>query len=535
VRRWLSLLSLLLLLLIPSPVWAHALLVQSAPAKGSVATTSLIEIRLQFSEPVLALPGAIQVYDQDGKRWDRGEARTASGEPTVLLAEVKPLPDGLYTVVYRVTSEDGHLVQGSYGFTAGKGAPGASFYEPVEQEPGSGFAVVRGLSHAVTLYALLLSTGVALVWGLVIRSERWRPLARLWSWSLAAGLVGTLVGLGARALEATGLGLADSLQPAVLGGLLRTPTGMAMGARLLLLLLAPLTLPLIRRSWGWAAFVGGLLLLTVAASGHAVALAPVWFAVALDWLHLLSASVWFGGLALLALYLGPNWPQRRLGEIVRRFSALVTGAIGLMIVSGLYPALKQVNSLEALTETAYGQALMAKVALAVVALLLGGYNLVKVGPGLRAGQTDGCSLARTTRIELGLLVLIVGLATGLTQLPPARVALPPETLNLGLHTRSWEIIATMDPLLPGDRVMNLKLASHEGGLPAGTELTLELSNEAEGAAPVKLRAQQVGEGRYQIDHVPLTAPGEWKLRFYVEAPGQERESVGYTITVRRAP
>jgi copper transport protein len=535
VRRWLSLLCLLLLMLIPVPVWAHALLVQSAPAKGSVATTSPREIRLQFSEPVQVFPGAVQLYDQDGKRWDRGEARTASGEPTVLLAEVKPLPDGLYTVVYRVTSQDGHLVQGSYGFTVGKGAPGASFYEPVEQEQGGGFSVLRAISHAVTLYALLLSTGVALVWGLVIRSAAWRPSAGLWPWSLTAGLVGTLVGLGARALEATGLGLLDSLSPAVLVGLLQTPTGMAMGAQLLLFLLALFTWRFIRRSWGWAAFVGGLLLLTVAASGHAVALAPAWFAVALDWLHLLSASVWFGGLALLALYLGPNWPQRRLGEIVRRFSALVTGGLGLMLLSGLYPALKQVDSLEALTETAYGQALMAKVALAVVALLLGGYHLVKVGPGLRAGQTDGRSLARTTRIELGLLVLIVGLATGLTQLPPARVALPPESLNLGLHTRSWEIRATMDPLLPGDRVMNLRLLPHEGSIPAGTELTLQLSNEAAGIAPVKLRAQQVGEGRYQIDHLPLTAPGEWKLRFYVEAPGRERESVGYTITVRRAP
>jgi hypothetical protein len=66
------------------------------------------------------------VVGPDGNLWSNGAAPQVQG--AVVSVELRPLgPVGTYTVNYRVTSADGHVVSGAWSFRlteAGTGTPG---------------------------------------------------------------------------------------------------------------------------------------------------------------------------------------------------------------------------------------------------------------------------------------------------------------------------------------------------------------------------------------------------------------------------
>ena len=173
--------------------------------------------------------------------------------------------------------------------------------------------------------------------------------------------------------------------------------------------------------WWGAVGIGCVLLVTLTQLSHAAAEEGSLPFLA-DWVHLIAASLWMGGLLGFPLVLlGPlrAMPLEQRAKLrwraVRRFSRVATLAVMTLIVTGVYAALLHVPSMEGLLGTAYGRALMVKLGLAVLLLAAGGVNLVLEGRG---------PFERVVRFELILAVLIF-IATGfLTTLPPASVASP---------------------------------------------------------------------------------------------------------------
>jgi copper resistance protein C len=102
------------------PAQAHDTLKSSSPAKNA-EVESLDEVKLEFSAKV-RMPFVIV----RGK----GDAQHQSGKPeldgaVVTQAVDGPLPDGKYTIAYRVVSSDGHPIEGEIPFEV-KGAPSPS-------------------------------------------------------------------------------------------------------------------------------------------------------------------------------------------------------------------------------------------------------------------------------------------------------------------------------------------------------------------------------------------------------------------------
>ena len=99
------------------PASAHAALIGSTPAPGSIIGSSPTEIVVTFSEAVTPVAGRVQVLDPAGKR--------ISGAPTVTGATLRiPVrraaqPLGTYLVSYRVISADSHPVGGSVTYSVG--------------------------------------------------------------------------------------------------------------------------------------------------------------------------------------------------------------------------------------------------------------------------------------------------------------------------------------------------------------------------------------------------------------------------------
>src|ERR1700760_4976455 len=94
-----------------SPPSAHAALVATDPATGSVVPDAPSKITLKFSETVQIVTGKIQVLAPDGSRADQGEPSQDGDTITIPLRTGGGR--GTYLVSYRVISADSHPVGGS--------------------------------------------------------------------------------------------------------------------------------------------------------------------------------------------------------------------------------------------------------------------------------------------------------------------------------------------------------------------------------------------------------------------------------------
>ncbi len=102
--------------LIGHAAFAHAFLDRASPAVGSEVTVSPRTLSLTYTEPVEPLFSTVQVTDDKGARMDQGKPTTRDGG-RVLQVNLKPLPPGIYTVEWHVTSVDTHKTEGHFSFT----------------------------------------------------------------------------------------------------------------------------------------------------------------------------------------------------------------------------------------------------------------------------------------------------------------------------------------------------------------------------------------------------------------------------------
>ncbi|OBG41050.1 copper resistance CopC family protein [Mycobacterium sp. E3198] len=107
------------------PAHAHAARVATEPADNAVLTVGPDRVSATFNERLQTAFAAMTVVGPDANVWSTGEP-TVQG--AIVAIGLRPLgPAGTYTVNYRVTSADGHVVSGSWSFrltVAGTGTPG---------------------------------------------------------------------------------------------------------------------------------------------------------------------------------------------------------------------------------------------------------------------------------------------------------------------------------------------------------------------------------------------------------------------------
>ncbi|WP_456826783.1 copper resistance CopC family protein [Cellulomonas sp. P5_E12] len=102
-----------------SAAQAHDVLQGTDPADGSTVPVAPDHVTLTFTEPALLVGTEIVVRDPN-------ERTVSTGAPvlvdnTITQEVTGELPAGVYTVVYRVTSDDGHPIEGQFAFTASGG------------------------------------------------------------------------------------------------------------------------------------------------------------------------------------------------------------------------------------------------------------------------------------------------------------------------------------------------------------------------------------------------------------------------------
>jgi copper resistance protein C len=106
---------------------AHATRVATDPVENTELSQAPQKVSATFNETLQPQFAAMTVVGPDGNLWSTGDPKV---DGAVVSVGVRPLgPSGTYTVNYRVTSVDGHVVSGSWSFrltVASTGTPGPS-------------------------------------------------------------------------------------------------------------------------------------------------------------------------------------------------------------------------------------------------------------------------------------------------------------------------------------------------------------------------------------------------------------------------
>ncbi|MDQ5822704.1 MAG: CopD family protein [Chloroflexota bacterium] len=460
-------------LLAPTPVYAHARMLGSSPTPGASLEASPEHLEITLSEAVSLDFSSIVLLDRSRRELPLGPIGYGTQrEVSVAAALESSLQPGTYGVVWRVVSAiDGHLTSGSFVFrvlSAGESA--TTPLEPVLDTTGAsetelGTAAqnpspVHWLARALVLACITFCLGGAIFLVLVVepavaelapaRRGLWLDLGSSFARAgavAAAALVPLLAfDLWAQVAAISELDMLAALGVPDLGSLLLSSTrfGFAWSMKMLgaVALFVLFTFIWIGRRgggglWEIGIAAGSLFLLAEALSSHAAAVqgenvAGLPLPVISDWVHLVTASTWIGGLLFFAVVLFPAYrrllvasDERRafLAAAVPRFSRLALASVLALGVSGTYNLAIQTTDLNAIASSLYGQVVGLKLFLFGALILIGAMNFAYLTPRLRAGRpVEGAgtlsNFRRNVRVEVALMAVVLLCAGGLTLLPP---------------------------------------------------------------------------------------------------------------------
>lgn len=124
--------SLGFMVALPGPAWAHDALQTTTPADGTTIARMPVSVTLEFTGQPLPIGMQVVITGPEGD--------VARGAPVVTGRVVSQsvldtAPAGAYVVTFRVTSDDGHPISGTFSFRATTGLDGST--APAEPAPAS--------------------------------------------------------------------------------------------------------------------------------------------------------------------------------------------------------------------------------------------------------------------------------------------------------------------------------------------------------------------------------------------------------------
>jgi copper transport protein len=409
-------------LAVPSTAFAHTILMGASPATQSELAAAPTEVVLEFNQSVTASERSIEVLASDGSVLSTPARAEAGGRRVV--ASVSGLARGsAYTVRWRVVGRDGHSPAGVYTFGIGVTPP-----PPTEAVGARGTTWKDDVARWLLFASLAFVLGPLVIRLLVLRDDVPAVLERRFHLvTTVAAMTVINVGIAAfviRAANALQLPFDDlvygDLQPfaeKTRFGIAFLVMTLGFGVVATLLLLAWI-FDLAASRWG-ALVLAALLVSGLSLAGHqGTEPNASWASELADWLHLVAACVWVGGVATLALIVWPVAPGLRARAFIG-FSRIAVGLVAAMVLAGAYLALQRLPALSDLWETDYGRALAVKLAIVGLALAWGGFHHTFVRPRLEAGAAVRARPSLVGETVVALTVLFA--AAVLTNLSPPPV------------------------------------------------------------------------------------------------------------------
>lgn len=469
--------TLALLLGVATALWAHGALKRADPAPNQ-RVPSPGRLRLEFNERVELHGVVVALTDERGVAAPLGTPAHAGTTGDSLAVVVVPvlgaLPPGRYRVAWQVVGRDGHPVRGRYAFdvvappgapprqqgnadtTGGRnpssagsiaGAPpaGVRADPPLHGEhvappatpadtvaldafdvESRGYVALRWLSYVM----MLVGIGAVVLARVTDRAAtvgaRHAVQSRLAGVGLGAAWLGVALTLGRLLAQSWAVhGAGRALSPMLLGPLIGSAWGRAWALQLVgaLVGIAGFTLALhdARRPGGWRTATIGVVLAAAGTSlgGHAAA-AEGWIRpllVAADFLHVLAAGAWIGGVMMLAVAVLRRADAPAAANVVRSFSPWALGGFAMLALTGTIAAWTHLEQPLAPWTSRYGRVLLLKLAFLAITLLLGALNWRRLGPTSSTGPGNA-ALRRSVWLEVLVALAILAVTALLVAVPP---------------------------------------------------------------------------------------------------------------------
>ena len=557
--RWrILIVGIVLGLLTVQTASAHATLIRSDPPANSVLTTSPAAIHLWFTETLEPDFSHFTLRNSRSQVVDTLPSQVDPNDPKSMVLTLGKLPNGVYTVAWQTLSAmDGHALHGSFPFTVGPAAAGqAAVTETAETIPPDSTAV-----RWLNLISLALAVGsvgfLLLVWkpaAFARQPEIDRRLSHVivLGWTLS-GITGGLMLLLQVSTAAQVSLIAAVTNPALMQVVTQTRYGVLWLARMILwLLLGGVLYRAIRqddeRLYWTALALGGAILLTNSLYSHAAGAQDATASVFADWLHLALTALWIGGLVQFLVVIVPVWRSPSLGvpvlgTLVGYFSNFARVVVVGLIVTGLYAAWLQVELLEGLLTTLYGQALILKLILILPLLGIAGINLLFTHRALRAGKAVWARRLRgLVGLEVALTIAILGVVGALTSLNTPRNDLAqraalaaPAPISDTQSANDVQVQLTITPGVVGQNAFTLALQDAQGNPIADASLIrLRFDDQTQNVGESELRITGAQNGVYTISGANLSLPGRWRIRTMIARPDHYDTVVDFKPSVQAA-
>ncbi len=270
----------------------------------------------------------------------------------------------------------------------------------------------------------------------------------------------------------------------------------------------------------------GLVALEPAFSGHPSTQSPVALLFTANVVHVVAMAVWVGGLVALVAILPAATGEleapersRALAATLARFSPIALLCVAAILLTGLGQGYAYVRDLNNLLDTAYGRAVLIKLAIAICLLVpLGAHNRYRSVPRLRriaaGGESPGRAgvvVRRALRSEVALLVVVLGVTAALAGYAPATAGQSgPFSASASLGPAELEL--TVDPARAGSNQVHLYLFDARSG--AQFTRVRELHGDGDPARGVDRAAEPEAAA---LRSRPLHSPGR---------PAQRRGRLG---------
>lgn len=454
---------------------AHADLISVDPSLDSIVDTLPETVTFTFTEDITAGPGAVRAINPDGVEVGPITSTTNGGVLTADfsgLSKSKRTESGTWTLSWSAVSADGHPINAA-GALHVKVATSAGASLDAFGGDTSAWLVLKLISRLAAFCGLLVLAGGLLWTPLVGRSERAAVTAAALG---SLGVVVAAVGMSGGSGAIEGLRLVQ-----------QTSAGLMALATVCAVVVAYVVDAVLGSGRRRAAAVWILPLVTLALSGHPVAVVPVWVSILLGVVHVVAACGWIGGLLWL---MNPRrtrplgWTmatQRAVNVELAKFSRVAMVTVAVLAASGVAMGIQRIP-LDALLDTAYGNLFLSKVLLLGLALGCAALARFRFGPQLNDGHADAVNTETRDRFELVVkleaMVVVAALGVGVvmsqTAPPSERVEKTVQQFRAERPFGDYSVTITVDPATVGqNRVTVAVIDPATGSAPTDvTELTI---------------------------------------------------------------
>jgi putative copper export protein len=313
--------------------------------------------------------------------------------------------------------------------------------------------------------------------------------------------------------------------------------GLILLLRLILLVVLAVMLRVGRDESLWVLLPASLLLLMQSLVSHGASEPQPVAPVLADWVHFIFTSLWLGGVAMLAMVVAPAAlaaPNRlrELGIAITRFSPLAMFSVFAIALTGIAQSAGFVGSFEALFNTAYGRAILVKVALLLLLIAFGAFHQQVISPRLQAWRlrdvigSGAMDAARRFRVsilaEMGVSLLLLAAVGVLTALPLARdVAVDPAVTVLTQLADDLTLTLGITSVSTGAVLFDLHISMLASGSTVDArQVMLQIMNLTDGAGGTELPLQRFDEANYVGQYAGVKPNEAWRIEAVVRRTGK---------------